>query len=141
MKKILILSGTIVVAVLVGTVGKGYRDGRKGTKVEEALVVAERQVNAMAPKMIDDATRLDGAKAGPGKKFTYTYTLVSMKAAEVDAASWKQKVVPTVRKNMRETEGMKSLFQAGTTVHYKYLGKDGAPIDEIIMTPAEALGK
>ena len=142
MKKTFVIAISLVVAVLAAAVGKGvmrsYFDGRKEAKVEEALVTAERQLNAMVPKMVDDSTRLDGAKAGPGKKFTYTYTLVSRKASEINSGEWKQKVVPVIRKNMRETPGLRTLFQVGTTVNYKYLGSDGALIDEIVMTPAEA---
>ncbi|MEY4938591.1 MAG: hypothetical protein RIQ93_326 [Verrucomicrobiota bacterium] len=145
MKKTLIIVISLLAAVIGGAIGKGlvrsYFDGRKASKVEEALAAAERQVNAMGPKMVDDTTRLDGAKAGPGKKFTYTYTLVSLKAADVDSGAWKQKVVPTIRKNMRDAQGMRYLFQVGTTVHYRYLGSDGAVIDEIVMTPAEALAR
>ena len=89
MKKTFFIATSLVAALLAASVGKGvvrsYFDGRKEAKVEEALVTAERQLNAMVPKMVDDSTRLDGAKAGPGKKFTYTYTLVSRKASEINS--------------------------------------------------------
>jgi hypothetical protein len=142
MNKTFVIAISLVFGVLAFAVGKGvvrsYFDGRKEAKVEEALFTAERQLNAMVPKMVDDSTRLDGAKAGPGKRFTYTYTLVSRKASEINSVEWKQKVVPMIRKNMRETPALRTLFQVGTTVSYKYVGSDGVLVDEIVMTPAEA---
>jgi hypothetical protein len=109
--------------------------------VEEALAAAERQINAILPKMVDEATRLDRAKAGPGKKFTYIYTMISAKASDIDSGAWREKFVPAVRKDVQEAEGMKSLFRLGTTVHYRYHGSDGVLIDEIIISPTEVLAK
>jgi len=96
-----------------------------------------RQVNATAPKMVDDATRLDRASAGPGRRLTYELTLVSLKAQDIDRAAWKQNVVPSIRANMTQTKAMHTLLAAGVTVASRYSSNDGVLIDEIVMRPEE----
>lgn len=88
---------------------------------------------------MDETTRLDNAEAGPGSRLTYNCTLTPMKASEVDLEVWKRDFVPTIRKNIKETEGMRYLFEIGTKVLYRYYGNNGELFDEIVMTPDEVL--
>jgi hypothetical protein len=91
-----------------------------------------RAINATAPKMVDEATRLDGASAGPDRRLTYNLTLVSQKAQDIDRAAWKQNVAPKIRANMIQTQGMHTLLAAGVTVVGRYSSSDGVLIDEIV---------
>ena len=96
-----------------------------------------RAINATAPKMVDEATRLDSALAGPGRRLTYNLTLVSQKAQGVDREAWKQNVVPKIRANMTQTQGMHTLLAAGVTVVSRYSSSDGVLIDEIVIKPED----
>ena len=96
-----------------------------------------REVNATAPKMVDDATRLDRASAGPGRRLTYDLTLISLKAQDIDRAAWKQNAVPSIRANMTQTKAMHTLLAAGVTVASRYSSSDGVLIDEIVIRPEE----
>jgi hypothetical protein len=96
-----------------------------------------RAINATAPKMVDEATRLDGASAGPGRRLTYNLTLVSQKAQDIDRVAWKQNIVPKIRANMAQTQGMHTLLAAGVTVVSRYSSSDGVLIDEIVMKPED----
>jgi hypothetical protein len=96
-----------------------------------------RAINATAPKMVDEATRLDNASAGPGRLLTYNLTLVSQKAQDIDRAAWKQNVVPKIRVNMIQTQGMHTLLAAGVTIVSRYSSSDGVFIDEIVIKPAD----
>ena len=104
---------------------------------ESDLDRAVREINANVPKMVDEATRLDSASAGPGRRLTYNLTLISMKAQAIDRVAWKQNVVPTIRTNMAQTKGMHTLLAAGVTVASRYSSSDGVLIDEIVMKPEE----
>lgn len=99
------------------------------------------EVNAVVPKRIDEATRLDRASAGPGRRLTYDLTLVSMKAQDVDRVAWKQKAVPSIRANMTQTKAVHTLLSAGVTVSSRYFSSDGVLIDEIVTSPEELLTK
>ena len=96
-----------------------------------------REVNATAPKMVDDATRLDRASAGPGRRLTYELTLISLKSQDIDRIAWKRDVVPTIRANMAKTKAMHTLLAAGVTVASRYTSSDGILVDEIVMRPDE----
>jgi len=104
---------------------------------ESDLDRAVHEINATVPKMVDEATRLDSASAGPGRRLTYNLTLISMKAQDIDRVAWKQNVAPTIRTNMAQTKGMHTLLAAGVTVASRYYSSDGVLIDEIIMKPEE----
>jgi hypothetical protein len=100
-----------------------------------------RAINATAPKMVDEATRLDSASAGPGRRLTYNLTLVSQKAQDIDRVAWKQNIVPKVRVNMIQTQGMHTLLAAGVTVVSRYSSSDGILIDEIVIKPEDSSTK
>jgi len=95
------------------------------------------EINATAPKMVDEATRLNGASAGPGRRLTYDMTLISLKSQDVDRVAWKRDAVPTIRANMAKTKAMHTLLAAGVTVTSRYSSSDGVLVDEIVMTPEE----
>ena len=145
MKKPLVLVVSLIAAIIGGaiskTVVKEYFDSRMESKVEAALRQAEVQINSTAPKMVDAETRLDGATAGPGRRLKYGYTVVRYKASEIDMNSWRNQVAPDIKRNVRNAEGMRYLFEIGTTVTYRYSGSDGVFVDEIVVTPGEVIQK
>ena len=91
--------------------------------------------------MIDDTTRLDSASAGPDRRLTYNFTLVSQKSQDIDRVAWKQKVVPVIRTHMVETEAMHTLLVAGVTVVSRYSSSDGVFVDEIVIKPEDLSAK
>lgn len=131
----------IFVSIIVQTVVSKGLFGMMSGELKMALTVAETQVNSMSPRNLDSSTRLDGATAGPGKRFTYKYTLLKQKAAEVNVGQWRQAVVPMLKRNVQASREMRPLFQNGVTVCYRYHGKDGVLVDEIVFNPSDVLGK
>jgi hypothetical protein len=87
--------------------------------------------------MLDEETRLDGAKAGPGRRFTYRYTLLSRKS-EIDRSTWENTAAPAIRGRIKQARELRSLFEDGVTLVYRYDTLDGQFFDEIVVTPAEA---
>jgi hypothetical protein len=105
--------------------------------IDDRLSKAERDVNRASPKMLDEETRLDGAKAGPGRRFTYRYTLLSRKS-EIDRSTWENTAAPAIRGRIKQARELRSLFEDGVTLVYRYDTLDGQFFDEIVVTPAEA---
>lgn len=141
--RIIILTASAIIGSVVAqaVVRHGFFGIGMSSELKKGLAAAEGTVNAMAPMMLNPFTRLDGATVGPGKKFTYKYTLLKQKAAEVDVSKWRQSVVPMLKKDVRASKAMLPLFQQGVTVCYRYHGKDGVLIDEIAIDPSDVLGK
>ena len=98
-----------------------------------------KEFNTSAPKMLDEVTRLDGAEAGLEKTVTVHLTLVSLDARDVDRAAWTAKVVPSVRAGV-EKSPMLPLVKNGVTVIYRYFGRDGVKIDDVVFAPADYSG-
>lgn len=138
---------TVCVAVICFQMGrlvvKRYSpfscDNLSASQTEAHLKSGEKAVNAMRNQALDANTRLDGAKAGPGKSFTYNYTITQFKASEVNATVWYRDVVPTIKSQMKSNGSIRTLSKNGVTVRYRYSGSDGVFVGEIVMTPREML--
>jgi hypothetical protein len=105
---------------------------RKDAQLEQLA----QAVNASAPKVVDEVTRLDRATAGPGRRLTYHMT-ISISQSEFNLSEWKQKTLPAVRSNTLEQEATRSLLKAGITVVIRYSSKDGTYLDETIFTSSD----
>jgi hypothetical protein len=105
----------------------------------DTLREAVRSVNAMAPKMVDKVTRLDGAEIGPGTAFTYLYTLTTidsatMKVDESARAAHLEKVRTDYCRG-----GMKSFRDANVAVQFKYRDHSGLPFTLLSVSPSDCL--
>lgn len=105
---------------------------RKDAQVEQLA----QAVNATAPKVVDEVTRLDRATAGLGRRLTYHMT-ISISQAEFNLGEWKQKTLPTIRTNTLEQDATRSLLKAGITVALRYSSNEGTYLDETIFTPSD----
>lgn len=89
--KVLGIIGMLIVIAIAGGIGKEvgqsavkkYNTDRNDGAIEEALRQASNQFNRSLPMMVDKYTRLESTMTGPGKKWTYLYTLVSMNSSDV----------------------------------------------------------
>ena len=96
--------------------------------VQQELTQAANGVNAVAPKMIDRITRLDGAHAGPGSLFTYEYTLTSMRAARLSARTletFRWRMSAHVRQAVCQGTALKPMLSTGTTIRFHYRDGEG----------------
>ena len=115
---------TLVVCLIAGV-------GRMSDSWNQAVV---RGINANCPKMLDEATRMDGATAGPGNLVTIRETVVTADGATIDRVAWRTTIAPRIRASSAQTPGIRKLLAGGTAVTYRYTGRDGVLIDEIKLT-------
>lgn len=94
-------------------------------------------INAIAPKMVDSDTRLDGAVAGPGKRLTYNFTLIEINANEINRNLWNNEVAPMIRSNLLGNPNTIKLQKEGIIIISRYSSSDSVLIDEIILEPAK----
>jgi hypothetical protein len=89
------------------------------------------QSNSASPAAVDEDTRLDGAKAGPGLLLTVDYTLVNAEANGVDKTSFDAKLGAVVKKGTCENPDLRPLIYNGATVVLEYKGLKGDPLGAV----------
>jgi hypothetical protein len=96
--------------------------------LQQELIHAANGVNADAPRMIDDITRLDGAHAGPGTLFTYEYTLTNIRAGLLSAASLdtlRRRLSADVHQEVCRETALEPLLRIGAVIRFQYRDRDG----------------
>jgi hypothetical protein len=94
------------------------------------------QANQAAPAAIDEFTRLDGAKAGPGLTLTTRYTLVNPDAQGINSETFGTKLTPVVIDGSCKNPDLRPLIDRGAIVVLEYRGLDGKPIGTISVNRA-----
>ncbi len=87
--------------------------------------------------MVDKETRLDTTVGGPGKKFTYLYTFVNYSSQEISWQNLNSSLSQNIRNGACSAKEMEVFFKNGVQVIYKYRGKDGLIIGDIIVNPSD----
>ena len=138
-KKTLIIS-TIVTALAaaVGTLlVKSLMGDDAALTVDKMLLQAANETNKTLPMMVDRDTRLDATVAGPGNRFTYSYTLVNYSKQNVDIPSLKKYLQPRLLANYKSHDQMKSFRENHVDLNYEYKDKDGVFLFAVIVSPKD----
>jgi hypothetical protein len=111
-----------VIGVVVGVavfvlVSQAFHSGRS---VEDQIKQMAAETNKGLPKQIDALTRWDRVEAGPGKAYSYIYT-VSKNLTD----SEKQRLKQDVTGKALALPELQPTFSAGVTVWYKYYDTSG----------------
>ena len=101
------------------------------TAIEAELSAAANEVTRSAPKMLDADTRLDGAVAGPGLKFTFLYTLPNIESTKVAPGIFDAKIAPNVTNSACKSGPLKHFFDNNVSVFYSFRGKDGLQVGSV----------
>ena len=111
----------IAFLVASGVINLPFRAG----KVERQISQFAAEMNKRLPMQVDEFTRWDRVEPGPGKAYSYIYTL-SMDLTEEE----KREVVENVTRRALDTPEMQATFAAGVTVWYKYFDTSGKKLLE-----------
>ena len=142
---IIVVLFSVVVGKMIGGVANERLFPPKKSAVSEQAAFSENSfltslatdANKRLPMRIDAETRADTIVAGPGRKFSYVYTLVNHKAASVDAQQFHRAHASTIKANVCASKKMQVFFRNNVAVSYYYRGSDGAFITEINILPAD----
>lgn len=127
------MNGKTIIGIVVGIVAfaayyssssNGIR-GLFGGSIEKKIERTAAELNKTLPKQVDEVTRWDRVEPGPGKAFTYIYT-VSM---DLTPEQWKQ-AQTEITQQVLTMNDMKELFDAGVVVWYKFCNQSGAKVYE-----------
>ena len=123
----------IVFAALAACSGKDPQASKSAQDMalKRRLSEIAGQANQAAPATIDENTRLDGAKAGPGLRLTTTYTLLNPEAEGINSETFQTKLVPIVRDGSCKNLDLRPLIDRGVVVVLEYRGNDGKPIGTV----------
>ncbi|MGH8051286.1 MAG: hypothetical protein ACREPB_11555 [Arenimonas sp.] len=102
-------------------------------KFEADLVKASNETNKTLPMMIDKDTRLDSTLAGPGKEWTYLYTLVATDVKGITNARLNEVMGDKIRNSVCTMKEMELFVKHKVTMKYKYRDNDGNFIGEVIV--------
>ena len=105
--------------------------------VESALRKMTEEVNKRMPMTVDKETRLDNVLTGPGPRYTYNYTLVSYKSAEVDRAYLTKHLNGPLRAGVCSNPDLQVFFKHGVTIGYSYRASDGGFVGRIDIAPKD----
>ncbi|HEV7403757.1 MAG TPA: hypothetical protein VGO11_12550, partial [Chthoniobacteraceae bacterium] len=75
----------LIVGLVIGSMAGTFAGSScwKPPTIEQLLERTAVELNKGLPKMADQETRLDSASTGPNKTLIYHYTLVNLRAADV----------------------------------------------------------
>jgi hypothetical protein len=138
MQKRISLNSAAVMAVAVIAIGMAVLTGNcRKASYKDVLVQNSIDMNRKCPMRIDEWTRLDSTKAGPGKTFTYYYTLVSRTRDKVDAKSMEKQLKPLFVNNLKTNQSLEVIRKNRATMCYVYHDKNGQYILNIRVKPEE----
>ena len=83
--------------------------------------------------MVDDATRWESTVPGPGRRWTYVYTLVTASSADVTEQQIHDALGEKIRTSVCTSKEMQVFVKNKVQVVYHYNGNDGADIGEVVV--------
>lgn len=146
--------GSIVIILVVATIANMLAEetGRKAAStvsdpsgaqprrdIESVLQEAALAVNRKTPVHVDALTRLEGATAGPGKNFRYTYTVLdqSNRLFNLNSSRLRTMMEPIVHQGFCTSDSMKYMRSNRVTVIYEYHDEGGRLIGSIAVSPSD----
>ena len=134
---------TIIIALVIGAIVKELLHTQKqpaisesvDSSVESTLAFVSQKSNADLPRMIDRSTRIDTTFVGPGRRFTYVYTLTDRRSSDVSQdeldTTWKANAISRVCGTMQP------MIDDGVEIVFQYFGNDGGPIGKVNVLPSD----
>ena len=143
MRKILVASVMVLVALAAGIVISKYRGGTGRTNLTPEAAVAKlvAEYNKTLPAMIDSYTRLDRV-TGVARRIVYHYSLVSYPAGgrdlidDPERAKWLENGIVT---HVCTSEQMRPARDLGVTFIYEYTAADGKRVLQFEVGPERCL--
>lgn len=92
----------------------------------------EYEINAAGPRIVSKGIRLEWAKALSSRELVLTYSLISLRLAEIEANHW-ERIQPMIVQNVRraETQEARGLSDTEITVNYRYVDNAGDLVVQI----------
>jgi len=119
------------------SINKTVSAGKENISIEQYLLNASNEINKDLPRMLDNNIRLDTTFAGPGREFTYYFSLMSHNSSEIDQVNFYKEMTRQLRTTACSDKNMALYISNGVTFIFKYRGKDGLFFAEIPIKPKD----
>jgi hypothetical protein len=121
----------------VGTITSCSYGGINDAIFEKQMLEASSQQNKSLPMMVDKDTRWDTTIPGPGKNWTYIYTLTNPELKNISNEKINEVLGSKIRSGVCTMKDMEIFVKNGVTVKYKYRDNDGKFIGEVVVVPED----
>ena len=101
------------------------------------LQQASNRINQQLPTIVDKVTRLDTTIVGPGKTWTYMYTIASPNSTSLTQQDLDEYLGTKVRNGVCTAKSMKVFLDNGVKIKYVYRASDGTVIGSIVVNPSD----
>jgi len=105
--------------------------------IDKGVVKAVDQINKQLPMTVDRDTRWESTQAGPSRASTYHYTIVTARAAEIDATEFYRAMSSRLRNSVFTSPDMQVFFKNGVTVSYSYRCSGGRHVTKVAFAPRD----
>lgn len=136
MKKTSLLPNLAAIMLAFASTGCSYKE-YADAKFQADLVKASSEHNKSLPMMVDSDTRLDTTIAGPGKEWTYMYTLVATDVKGITNEKINEVMGDKLRNSVCTMKEMEIFVRNEVTMKYKYRDNDGNYLGEVVVTPGD----
>ena len=128
----------VIIGAVLGNAVVGTMFQRSNSiSIDKALVELSKKMNATLPMQVDKETQLDATMPGPGRQFTYLYTLVHVSGNDVDPSNFVGAMRPQLINGYKTSPGMAAFRSKSVELHYEYRDKDGKVIAAINISPRD----
>ena len=127
----------LAVPSFIAARSRAIKNRQYRTSPEGQLRVLADQINEQGTKMIDEASRLDGAEALPNRTLVYKYSLITKTSTEIPPNALNQIVRPRLVQKYNTLPEMKFFRDNGVTLTYRYRDKAGQLIGDISVGPSD----
>ena len=111
----------------------------KKVSYEDVLRKNAQAMNRKCPIIVEKDVRLDSTSAGPGKRFTYYYTMLAQTRDSVDVKSFEYRLRPVLTNNLRTNESLELIRKNRADVDYRFFDRKGRLICDIGVKPEDYL--
>lgn len=101
--------------------------------IESELQISADIANRNLPSMVDESMRWESAVAGPGRTFTFLYTLLSWDSTSFSEEDLHAQAGDKIRDGVCGNEDMQIWLRHSVTIVYEVRGKDGGFIGDIVI--------
>ncbi len=132
------LSAVILLVAITAASISGCAPGGNGdADFQQALVDASSKQNKALPIMVDKDTRWDTTIPGPGKNWTFIYTLINPESSTYTNAQINEVLGGTIRSGVCSMKEMETFRKNGVTIKYSYRDNGGKFIGEVVVKPED----
>lgn len=133
--RLLLLPAAFILGLALSACDREPSETEKARLIEEGLIqgfteMAE-EFNAKGPTMMDEHTRLDSTRVGPGARISYFYSLPKYASSDFANMDFLAQVGPEITRGSCGDADIRQTLEQGASYSFIYSGNDGVEIGRV----------